>query len=259
MPDHDSPSTATNGIKSIDTTFRIVNELKKQNGAGITVLADTLGRSKSTIHSHLATLEEQEYVVKDGDTYHVGLRFLTLGGHARTRMNIAETAKPEIDDLAAETGETATVMTEEYGRGVYLYQTQGQQAVNTDSNIGTRVQLHCTAVGKAVLAHLDEERVETILDRQGLSKRTENTITDRETLRAELERIRERGYAFDEEERIEGIRCVAAPITIGDDDVLGALSVSGPTRRINGDRFEEKLPTEVTDAARVVEINMEYS
>lgn len=245
-------------IKATETVFSIVEYIAENDGAGVTEVANQLDKAKSTVHDHLRTLEMNEYIVKEDDQYVLGYRFLTLGGKARRRSALYEIAKPEINWLIEETGESACVATEEYGKVVYLYQARGEQAVTTDSQTGTRVLPHCTALGKAILAHYPETEVDTLLKTHGLPQRTENTPTTREELFEELEIIREQGYAFDDEERIEGLRCVAAPITDGD-NVWGALSVSGPAKRLQGEWYREELPELIRRAVRVVEINLTYS
>jgi len=127
--------------------------------------------------------------------------------------------------------------------------------VKTASYVGDRKHLHCTGVGKAILASLPEERVETIIEERGLPAMTENTVTDREELLAELAEIRERGVAFDDEEILEGLRCVAVPVSNQEKGLLGAISVAGPTSRMKGEQFREELPELVTDTANVVQIN----
>ncbi|GAA0283458.1 IclR family transcriptional regulator [Halobacterium noricense] len=246
-------------IQSVDTVFTIVEYISQNSEAGVTEIANEIGVSKSTVHNHLKTLEQREYIRKDKSGHYVlGYQFLTLGGRARERSNLHPVAKPEINWLVEETSESACVATEEYGRIIYLYQARGEQAITTDSQTGTRVYPHCTALGKSILAHCSGERVDGIIDRHGLPKSTENTITSRETLRTELETIRERGYAFDDEERIEGLRCIAAPI-MHNDQVCGAISVSGPAKRLQGNRFKETIPEQVRRAVRVIEMNLEYS
>ena len=101
--------------------------------------------------------------------------------------------------------------------------------------------------------------VDSIIDRYGITAITEITITDRAELHNEIETIRERGYATDEGERVEGMRCVAASITDSEDDPLGAISVSGPKNRIQGDRFHEEIPSKVLRAANVIEVNITFS
>lgn len=253
---HDEP---TDGIKSVDTTVRILELLKESDGAGVTEIANELELSKSSVHSHLVTLERNRFVVKEGTTYFLGLRLLGLGGRARKRHRLLEIVKPEVDDLVAETGETAQMLVEEHGRGIYIYQARGDHAVRTDSYIGTEVYLHCTAVGKALLAHLPDRRVEEIIDRHGLVQRTERTVSSVDELYDQLEEIRARGYAIDDGERIEGIRCVGVPIKTEQGQIIGGLSLSGPTKRMQGERFTVEIPDLLTRAARIIEINATYA
>lgn len=251
--------TARNPIKSTQTTFRILEALMELDGAGVTAVADHLGLPKSNVHNYLSTLEEEEYVVRRGTTFHVGIRFLELGAHARNRRDLYEIARPEMDKIADEEGELVNLLVEEHGRGTYIYRVAGDDAVQVDAHVGTRVHLHCTALGKAILAHLPEERVDEIVTRHGLPAVTDDTITDRDELRETLADVRERGIAFDREERVEGLRCAAAPICSNTGRVLGALSISGPTTRIQDERLEEEIPSLLERATNVIELNITYS
>jgi DNA-binding IclR family transcriptional regulator len=246
-------------IQATETSFRVLEALKRLDGATVTELATELDLPKSTVHNHLATLEANEYAVRNDETYRVGLRLLELGEHTRNRMTVYEVSKPDLEDLADETGELANLAVEEHGRGIYLCRAEGDSAVRTDSYAGMRSHLHCTALGKAILAHRPRDRVDEILDERGLPERTDSTITDRESLYEELDRVRERGIAFDREERLAGLQCVAAPITTDDDRAIAAISVSGPTSRMQGERFEEAIPERLSDAANVIELNITFS
>jgi len=249
-----------NKVKSTQKTFRILEKLKELNGATVTELTNELDLPKSSVHNYLNTLKDAEYVVQDdGNKYHVGLRFLDLGSFARQRRQIYRVAKPEVTKLADETGELANLLVEEHGRGVYLYRKTGEKAVKVDSYTGQRVFLHNTALGKAILANLPRDRVGMILDRHGLPATTDNTITDRGTLFEELETIQQEGIAFDNEERLRGLRCVAVPIVTKNDRVEGAISIAGPSSRITGERFTEKLPELIRNAVNVVELNTTYA
>lgn len=250
---------AKNPVKSTRTTFEIIETLKEIDGGGVTEVADHLGVPKSTVHNYLTTLEEAEYVVKEDTEYRVGIRFLELGAYARNEMQLYEIAKEEVEKLAAETGELGNLLIEEHGRGSYLHRARGDQAVKVEEHIGTRVYLHSTALGKAILAYMSEERRQAIIDRHGLPPSTENTTTDPDALADELEAIRERGYSTDDEERIKGLRCVAAPGLSNDGRVLGAVSVSAPTNRMQGETFEEEIPAKVQEAVNVIELNVTYS
>jgi len=246
-------------VKTTRTTFRILEELKNRTQATLTELADEFELSKSSIHNYLKTLESDGYVIKDGNTYRIGLRFLEYGGHARHNERLYHIAREEVTKLAEETGEMSNLLTEEQGRGIYLYRSHGEQAVQTDSYTGQRVYLHNTALGKSILAHLPQQRVEEIIERHGLPSTTENTITNKSELYNELDQIREDGVAFDDEARLEGLRCVGVPIINNNDRVEGAISLSGPTSRFQGERFRSEIPKKLKDAANVIELNITYT
>lgn len=250
---------AKNSINSIKTMFRVVRAIQRMDGATLTELSSELGLPTSTTHNYLKTLEEEEYVVADDGTYHVGLRFLEHGAYARNRMKLYDIAVPEVDKLAEQTGELANLLVEEHGRGVYLHRAYGEEAVQVEAHVGTRVYLHSTSLGKAVLAHLSEERRREIFDKQGLPQRTPSTVTDPDELSQELDEIKERGFAFDNEERIQGLRCVAAPVLSNSGRVLGAVSVSGPTNRFRKERFREELPAKLLEVVNVIELNITHS
>ena len=248
-----------NIVQSSVRTIEIIELLAEKDGMRITDLANYLGHPKSTIHNHLSTLRENGYVVKDDNLYKISLRFLRLGGCARNNTEIYRKGKPEVNKIARETGELANLATFEHGRGVYLYLTKGEQGVDLDTYVGMDFYMHCTALGKAMLAYFPEEKVNEILETQGMPRRTPSTVTDRDTLLEELSTIRETGYATDKAERLEGLRCVAAPIKDEDGEVLGGISVSGPTNRMKGDRFSAEIPEKVLNAANVIELNINYS
>lgn len=252
-------TTKPRTIQAVGITLEIIDYLHEHERARVTEIANELGRSKGTVHCHLATLLEDEHVVKDDEEYRLGLRYLELGERVKDRLGIYDVVTDELDDLAATCDELVQFATEEHGRAVYLYKQGGDRAVQTASTVGKREYLHCISLGKAILAHYPRDRIEEIVDRHGLPAYTAQTITTRDDLFDDLETIRERGYAFDDEEKIEGLRCVAAPVMAGEDEVLGAVSISGPSRRMTGDRYREELPDMVTRSANVIEINAKFS
>lgn len=245
-------------IGATETSFGIVEHLRNDGAAGVSDVASAMGVSKSTAHNHLQTLAQLGYVVQTDDGYALSLKFLDLGDHARKRHALYHASISEMDDLVEAVGERGQVMVEENGRGVYIYQVKSDQGVQTDSHIGTTVDLHTTAVGKSFLAFCDEETRTRILG-DDLSTLTSNTISDRESLLDELEAIRERGHAFNDEERITGMRAVGAPILSDDDSILGAISVSGPTTRMKGEWYRQDVPEMVMQAARIIGIRATYS
>ncbi|WP_267643372.1 IclR family transcriptional regulator [Haloarchaeobius amylolyticus] len=243
-------------IRSDETLLSIVEVVEDLGEAGVTEIAEQVDVSKSTVHGHLATLRENGYVVADDGRYRLSLRFLQLGERVRTQTGIYSVARPHVDDLARETNELANLAVEEAGRGVYLYRTQGDQTIQFSTDAGDVHQLHCSATGKSMLAHMPRERVAEILDQHGLPAHTDQTITDEETLFETLAEVRERGVAFDDEEYGEGLRCVGAPVRGPEGEVLGAISVSGPATRLSGERYREELPELLRRAANLVEINL---
>ncbi|RBI60378.1 IclR family transcriptional regulator [halophilic archaeon] len=246
-------------LKTVSRALKVIRTLEELDGASVTEIADHLDISKSAAYNYLMTLEDQRLVVKDGNTYSLSLQFLLLGEYVRNENTLYEAGKEEIENLADETGEYAHLATIQHGLSVNLYKVKGAKAVGSDyqtSKLQRPDYLHFSATGKSMLAHLPREKVEDIIDQYGLPKRTENTIVDREELFAELEDIRERGYAYNEEEEVEGLRAIGAPICDRSNGVLGALSVSGPVRRMNDPDYHDKVVEQVTNAANVVEVNI---
>lgn len=247
-----------NTIGAVRTMFQILEALMERETAGVTELATLLDLPKSTVYSHLHTLREEGYVRVDDDKYRLGLRFLEFGECTRQTLEIYDIARPELDDLAEETGELVNLAVEEHYEGVYIYLTRGENAIRLDTYPGLRVPLYCTALGKVSLAHMVSERRERCINGCSFEPLTQNTITDAATLREELDQIRERGYAFDRGERAQDLRCVAAPIVI-DDEYTGAISVTGPVSRMRGGRLTEEIPERVVDTASVIQINTTYA
>jgi DNA-binding IclR family transcriptional regulator len=247
-------------INACERTLSIIDTLTELNGATVTEIAEATELPKSTVHYHLKTLRHLEYVVNEEGEYMPSLKFLTIG-HRRVRgMDFYATAKPEVDKLAEETGEMCILMREEYGFGFYIYANSGENGVNFDA-LGSRKYLHNNALGKAILAYLPQEHVSRIIDRHGLPAHTKNTVTEEELLMEQLAEIRDRGVAFDREEQLDGLCCVAAPIKRYADseqqDILGSISIAGPVSRLQGDYFEDRLANLVSDAANIIELNIQ--
>jgi len=249
---------AKHPVRTTEKTLSLVEELMQKGPCGVTELAGDLDMGKSAVHNHLTTLQKHGYVLKDGDDYRVGLKFLEVGGHSRKSMEVYQVAEPEVKSLAADTGELANLLVEEQGMGVYLMRAKGDDAVDLDTYAGLRTHLHTTALGKAILANLPESRVDEIIERHGLEQKTPKSIGTRQELFQVLEGVRERGYAIDDGERLEGLRCLAAPIKSSSGEVLGAISVSAPASRVSDEDLHGALPERVLSAANVVELNINY-
>ena len=245
-------------VRTTARSFDIIETLRELDGARLTEVSAHLDLPDSTVHNHLRTLVQRGYVVRDDNTYYVSLQFLDFGEYARSRRKVYELAKSEIDKLADETEESANLLVEEGGHGVYIYNARGGDAIPLDTHPGKRVPLHATALGKVILAYLPESRVNEIFDRLGLPAETPKTITDREELRTELERVRENGRAVDDEERVPGIRCVAVAIKNENGQAIGAISVSGPTSRIDADP-DGPLLDDLLRAKNIIELKLAHA
>jgi len=248
---------ANNPVQSAKTTLQVIEGLQELDGAGVTELSEQINLSKASVYNYLTTLEEEEYVKKSDSEYQLTLKFLDLGTFVRQQEPVFEAAKPQLEQLAKETEEIVNLMVEENGRGVYLHRESGENAIKHEEYPGYRAYLHNNAAGKAILAHMPTEDVESIIETRGLPATSKNTITDPDELREEFEVIRDRGYALDRGESIDGFRCVAAPIiNKKTSEVEGAISISGPRGRMRGNRFNEKLPQLLLDTIDIVEINL---
>ena len=245
-------------VQTSKKTLTLVEELMEQGSCGVTELAEELDMGKSAVHNHLTTLQESGYVLKQGDEYQLGLKFLDIGGHVRKSMKFYQIAEPEVKSLAADTGELANLMVEEQGLGVYLMRSKGEEALDLDTYAGLRTHMHTTALGKAILANFSDEHVEEIIERHGLERKTPQSVGTREELFTELDKIRDRGYAIDDGERLQGLRCIAAPVTRSSGEVLGSVSVSAPASRFSDEDLHGDPAERVLSAANVIELNVNY-
>jgi DNA-binding IclR family transcriptional regulator len=256
MDRDDGPRT----LKSIERSCRIVNLLKELDGARVTELTDHLDMSKGGVYNHLATLKDQEFVLKEGDEYRLSSHFFNLGEYVKHRNPLYKVGKEEVVNLAEETGESTHLMVEEFGKGFYYHKTRAQKGIAQEYHLNLMEEpdyLHWSSTGKAVLAEMPESRVREILDDRGMPKITERSITDQEELLAELQKTRDRGYALNDEEQIRGVRAVGTAVTDRGDNVVGAISVSGPTSRIDDEKFYDIYPDLVLQTKNVIEVNME--
>lgn len=247
------------GIKSNETLFELVDTLKQLDGAGVTELATRMGVSKSTIHRHLTTLENHEFVVREGQEFRLSLKFLGYGGYVRRTNEMAKQIRPRIEELADKTGELSAYVTEEHGQGVFVFRGIGDNAVGTDAGVGKRFHLHSLAAGKAMLAEFEPERVDEIIETRGLPAYTNNTITEPDELREELEAIRDQGFAIDRQEHLKGLHAVAAPVYGPNNDLRGAFSVAGPSHRMKGDWFTEEIPELLLGTITEFQLDITYA
>ncbi|MFC6964264.1 IclR family transcriptional regulator [Halocatena marina] len=184
-----------------------------------------------------------------------------MGNQVRRNYGMFNVAEPEIRRLAEQTGEFAGLMIKEDNLGVLLSMKKGDKVKRLQVNRtypGVKSRLNTTAFGKAILSQLSDFEIRTIVEQHGLNPRTENTITELDPLLDEMDRIRRRGYAFDDEECFEGMRGIGVPITSKTDNILGGIALYGPPNRLDDDVFFEEYPPIVQEYANIIRGNLEY-
>jgi DNA-binding IclR family transcriptional regulator len=251
------PGDDSGELQTLAIALELVEELQRTNGATVTELQQRLDLSKSAIYNHLNTLREYEFVVKDGDRFELGLVLTLLGEYVREQNDLYAVGKDPIGELAETVGYTTHLVTEQHYNRIEICIERGEEAVGRKfSSVYDPLYFHTTASGKAILAFVDDETQDAILEKHGLPGRTPNTIDDRATLREELEVVRKRGYAINTEEEIEGLLGIAAPILGTGNSVEGAVSISAPVGRIPEERLHEGLAEKVTQTANVIQLDL---
>ncbi|NIC00975.1 IclR family transcriptional regulator [Halobacterium sp. R2-5] len=251
----------TRRIKSVRRACLLLIHLREEGETTVTELAEEFDLSPGTIHTYLATLREAGFVEQHGDEYRLSLELLPLGERVRMQHPLYQAARDEVDRLAHACDGVAHLLIEYEGQLLILYEVFSEKAVGRDFHARKRDQpqehIHCTAGGKAILSRLSAEKIHDIVETQGLPVFTDKTISETSRLFDELEKIREEGYALNDEEQMRGIRAVGAPIVDSKNGIIGALSVSGPATNWRSSYFHEELPDLVTRSANNTEINLQ--
>lgn len=241
--------TSSRTLKTTDTTLSIIEYIVENSGARVTELAEAFDLSKATIHSHLATLRSRGYLIKDNNTYRIGLKFLHIGGAAKSEEPRYALIRETVDDLSKRSYEEADFNVEEHGRLISLYNEVG----DFPEFEFRYYYMHTTAVGKAILAEYDTDRVENVINRWGLPASTEYTITDRDELLRQLDQIQEQGYAWNDQEYRVGLRVVGAIIHEPDGSIFGGVSLGAPFYRIEEAGLEQEMIDRVLSAKNRLE------
>ncbi|MBX6394364.1 MAG: IclR family transcriptional regulator [Alicyclobacillaceae bacterium] len=253
-------SSGDDTVKSVDRALRILEQVSRyKEGVGITELAADVDMYKSTVHRLLTTLLNRGYVEQDVKTgrYKLGYKILEMASRLLGNLDIRKEARPYLEDLANYTNEVVHLVVLDHGEAVYIEKVEGSETIRMHSRVGARAPVHCTGVGKAILAFLPEEEVLEIIDKHGLEPHTPYTITEWPRLRDELQRVRESGFAVDWEENELGIVCVAAPIWDHTGRVCAAVSVSAPKMRMSEERMRD-LAVRVKQAGLAVSSRLGY-
>jgi DNA-binding IclR family transcriptional regulator len=230
------------------------------NPMSLTALSGELGIAKSTLHGILATLNSIGYVSKDPESgdYRLGLHLFELGNAISRKLDERRIAGPYMEALAKKTGETVHLAVIEDGEVLYLNKHESNHSIRIITESGLKLPVHCSGLGKALLSGRTDEEIVSMLEKKGMAKYTETTITDAGEFLKEIGEVRRKGYASDRQEFMIGLRCVAAPIRNINGKVVCAISISGPISRMTGDVLEAKR-VPLMKAARAISAKLGYT
>jgi DNA-binding IclR family transcriptional regulator len=241
----DAGRRARGGVQSVERTLDILEALVELGAeVGLVEISQAVSLPLATVHRLLGTLIQRGYVKQNrrNRKYSLGFRALQMGSDMRQRFSLRLEARPFLQRLMQSCGESANLAVLDDGEIVYIDQAQSSRILRMFTQIGNRLPAHSTGSGKVMLAFAPPEVVEGVIRRYGLASRTPRTITDPENFRQELQHIRDKGYAIDDQEHEEGVRCVAAPVRDESGQVVASLSVSGPVTRLSDRQIEFIIP-----------------
>ncbi len=237
--------------KILEKGLNLLEELaQSMEGMSAIELANGIGIHKTSVYRYLNTLLQAGYIKTNGDgIYHLGNRILELGSQMLRRMPLRETAHPFLVKLSAETHKTVHLCVLDGQHVVYIDKIESQRSLPIISRIGSRAPAYCTGVGKALLSALPTDQVVSLLGEVTLTKRTPITITDPMQLLEEIKVTAERGYAIDNGEHEEGIKCFAVPVSGYGGDVVGAISLTGLKREFDYPEQSKKMISAIAKTA----------
>ena len=240
-------------LSSVANSIRLLTSFSgEENELGITTLATRLRLAKSTVHRLAATLTSAGFLEQNTETgkYRLGVALFELGALVRRRMDVANEARPKLRELLEKTGETVQLGIVDHESVLYVYEMESRHAIRMAAAVGGRAPLHCTAVGKVLLAFQPPEFVKQVLG-NGLKAYTPKTIIRRDEMLAMLEEVASREYAIDDEESEPGLRAIAAPVRNHTGQVIAALGVAAPLQRMTKKALQDCVPSVVATAAAV--------
>lgn len=236
------PAKPAYKVQVLDRAVNILEFIATQSGGevGLPEMAAAMKLHKTTAHRLAHVLESRGLLRRSPDStrYRLGLHLYDLGCRALDNVNLRDEARPIMTRLAFEVGETTHLAVLDRAEVLYIERVEAQRSLTMGSKLGARNPVHCTALGKAILAWSPDAEVDEALAGCRMEARTRNTITSVLSLKRELERVRDRGYAVDDEEIEEGVRCISAPILDPSDRAVAAISISGPAARVAPNRFQ---------------------
>ncbi|MET3288762.1 UNVERIFIED_CONTAM: IclR family KDG regulon transcriptional repressor [Brevibacillus sp. OAP136] len=229
-------------VKSVDRALQILHLLSlRREGYGVTELSKKIPLNKTSVYRMLSTMVQHGLVKQDPETerYKLGYKILQLSSSFLESIDIRKEAEMYLKELEEMTNEVIHLVVYDQGVVVYIETLEGNQTLRMHSKVGRRAPMHCTSVGKVILANLPMEEAMQIIEKHGLNQHTPTTITSKDALFQHLQKVKQQGYALDLEENEPGIRCIAAPIFDPMGRVTASFSISGPTIRMSDQRLTE--------------------
>lgn len=229
------------GVRSVDRAVEVLETLARRGEAGVSEVATEIGVHKSTAFRLLVALEGRGLVEQAGyrGRYRLGVGLLRLAGAVSDQLDVVRQGRVVCTRLASELGETVNVAVLQAHFVVNVDQARGPSTVATHNWIGQLTPVHCTSSGKVLIAHLDADRRNAVLGACGMTALTPHTLTTAERMDEQLARVRETGYAVAVEEYEVGLNAVAAPVRDHTGAVIAAVSVSGPSYRLDRARIAQ--------------------
>ncbi len=254
-PRNAAPAPEQASVQSLDRAIALLRLVAEGNGLALSEVAQASGLPPSTAYRMLTTLAAHGMVEfnETDQLWFIGIETFRIGSAFLRRRKLAEQGRPIIQALMMTSGETANLAVADTDCVVFVSQVETHEAIRAFFRPGTRSPLHCSGIGKAILAHAEPRARDALLKRLKLERFTDKTLTTRSALLADLEAIRARGYSIDDEERNAGMRCVAAAVFNEFGEAVGGVSVSGPTVRVTDARIESFGPAVRAAAARLTE------
>ncbi|QGX97452.1 IclR family transcriptional regulator [Roseovarius faecimaris] len=245
---HTDADTGT--VQALDRGLHLLSLLSREHRITLSNLAMQAGMPPSTAHRLLMTLQSQKFADFDETTqeWMIGVEAFRIGSGFLRRINLVEASRDVMHNLMTRTGETANLAIADDGDVVFVSQVETYHPIRAFFRPGARSAMHASGAGKALLAQLSKEELERLLQKKGLPEFTPKTLTRPDALIADLEQSRKRGWAFDDEERYAGMRCIAAPVFNAYGAAVAGISVSGPTVRFDEERIQ-RFSLEVRRAA----------
>lgn len=234
-----------NPIQVANRIFQVMEYLAQHNSCGLLELSTSLNLNKTTVHRILNSLIYMGYVKQDSDTskYSPTLKICSLSNQILASIDITDVARPYLKELVKLSGETVHLVQLDGVQAVYIDKVESHQnSVRLISRIGKSVPLYCSGVGKAMLADMEETRIQSIWQKSQINKWTSYTITDFHQFQKELEQIRINGYALDCEENELGVRCIAASLKDYSGSPKYAFSISAPSNRMGEEHLDALKP-----------------